>query len=351
MPISGPVLLLRSGALGDMVQFSAVVAALADHHDQPVDVLTGSGAPAEVLAGMPEIGRVFTLSHRRRPGWLAPDLLGLARILAGRRYAHAYCFDHAPVIERALVAAGTRLAEIPDTAHERHALDSYQAALLALGVDAPTAFLPRVRATGAERDAARELVRANGLGRAGRGLLVVQPGNKRSLHPLRGLRPSRDLKAWPAERWAATIVALAEDLDVVLAGAPAEWTFNEDIRRRLPADICVHTANLARDLPVRVLAGLLAEAAGCIAVDTGPAHLAAALGCPTVVLFGPADPAAMVPRGPAPVAVVRSAVECSPCYGTARRDACRDNICMQRIPVAAVVAAWRSLGIHAAVCA
>jgi ADP-heptose:LPS heptosyltransferase len=64
-----------------------------------------------------------------------------------------------------------------------------------------------------------------------------------------------------------------------------------------------------------------------------------------VVLFGPADPRDNAPRGPAPVVVVRSGVACSPCYGTARRKTCRENICMSQIPVTQVVAAWHSLAL------
>ena len=340
----GLILAVRCGALGDLVQFSAVVAALADHHDQPIDILTGGGAGAELLADMPEVGRAFAVRHRRRPAWLAPDLVDLGRTLAARRYAHVYLVDRVPVVEDLLGGRGARLHPLGMPAEIPHALDGYGTVLAQQGIAVPDQVLPRLPRREADRHAARALLTERNLGH--RPVIVVQMGNARSLHPLAALRPERNLKAWPEEVWVACLRALGDlhpEAALVLAGAPAEWAANERVLRQLPSALQARTANLARDLPIRTLAGLLTEALGCLSVDTGPAHLAAALGCPLTVLFGPADPAQMAPRGPSPVRVVTSGVACSPCYGTARRDACRENQCMRRIPVHQVLAAWQSL--------
>ena len=52
---------------------------------------------------------------------------------------------------------------------------------------------------------------------------------------------------------------------------------------------------MADDLPLRRLLALLSLAHSCVSVDTGPAHIAAALNCPLVVLFGKANPARFRP--------------------------------------------------------
>ena len=57
--------------------------------------------------------------------------------------------------------------------------------------------------------------------------------------------------------------------------------------------------NAADDLPIARLVALLAHAAGLISVDSGPAHAAAAVGCPQVVLFGKALPTLYRPWGTA----------------------------------------------------
>jgi ADP-heptose:LPS heptosyltransferase len=61
------------------------------------------------------------------------------------------------------------------------------------------------------------------------------------------------------------------------------------------------------------LVGLYKSAGGYIGNDSGASHLAAFMGLPTVVIFGPADPARWKPNGPS-VEVVRPELECHPCF-------------------------------------
>lgn len=340
---NGPILLIRTGALGDLVQFSAVVSALAAHHDQPVDVLTSGGFADAALTNMPEIGRLFAVRHRRRPAWLAPDLQLLARALAKRRYSTVYAFDRSPVIERALVAAEAVVhTELGSDAE--HTLDHYAAVLIRMGVEVPQPFLPCTVVTAADRHAAADLLERHGA--AGRPVIVVQPGNSRTLHPLHRLRPQRNLKSWTSTSWVTTINALAvrhPEAVIALVGASIEWGICEEVKAALSPAVHARTVNLANELPVRSLIGLLEGAIGCLSVDTGPAHLAAAVGCPLVVLFGPADPRNMAPRGPAAVRTVMSGVACSPCYGTPARKACRDNVCMRSLSPMTVLSAWTEI--------
>ena len=122
----------------------------------------------------------------------------------------------------------------------------------------------------------------------GRRLLLVQPGNKRTMR--RGLRrrPS-NTKWWPETRWAAVLEALARmhpKAAILMLGVPQEYDLNEQIIALAGTSNAV---NLACDLPVRRLVALQARASAMISVDTGPAHSAAAVGCPVLVLFGPSN--------------------------------------------------------------
>jgi heptosyltransferase-2/heptosyltransferase-3 len=92
---------------------------------------------------------------------------------------------------------------------------------------------------------------------------------------------------------------------ILFSGTRAERRFNaEIIRRAAVAD--VH--NVADELSVRTLLPLLKRAHSLISVDTGPAHAAAALGCPTVALFGTAPPDLYRPGGTATPAVALTGV-------------------------------------------
>lgn len=98
-----------------------------------------------------------------------------------------------------------------------------------------------------------------------------------------------EARRWPIARWVALIVALRRDgHEVALTGSPSEFRRCRLIARSagLPAD-CV----LAGKTTLDDLASIVAGARALICGDTGVAHLATAVGTPSVVLFGPMSPA------------------------------------------------------------
>jgi heptosyltransferase-2 len=87
------------------------------------------------------------------------------------------------------------------------------------------------------------------------------------------------------------------------------------------------------------LVGVLASLRLLITNDSGPMHVAAALGLPLVAIFGPTDWRETAPVGPA-CHLVREPVECSPCK---RRECPIDQRCMTRVTVERVLAAAEEL--------
>jgi ADP-heptose:LPS heptosyltransferase len=92
------------------------------------------------------------------------------------------------------------------------------------------------------------------------------------------------------DRFAQVATRLARDFSgtVVLTGAPEDRELIDSITSSLPADIPRIDVAGAMDLPV--LAALLQRLSLLVTADTGPMHLAAAVGTPIVALFGPSDP-------------------------------------------------------------
>lgn len=113
-----------------------------------------------------------------------------------------------------------------------------------------------------------------------------------------GASPGRPAKRWPVGHFGALAAVL--EAPAVILGGPAESALAETICRAAPS---------ARDLTGKTsfaeIAALARRAAFCIGNDTGPTHLTAVAGCPTLALFGEdSDPALCAPRGPR-VAVLR----------------------------------------------
>jgi heptosyltransferase-2/heptosyltransferase-3 len=127
-------------------------------------------------------------------------------------------------------------------------------------------------------------------------LIAIQVGNKRTMR--RGLRRlAVNSKYWPNERWAEVLRHLRARHSahaIVLLGTGPEYRLNQEIAALAGID---RLYNLADDLPVPRLVALLARAAALISVDSGPAHAAAAVGCPQVVLFGKASTSLYRPWG------------------------------------------------------
>jgi ADP-heptose:LPS heptosyltransferase len=127
-----------------------------------------------------------------------------------------------------------------------------------------------------------------------------------------------------------------DGMRVVVVGAEKDREATDRIAERLGDD-----ATVLMDLPLGVLAGVLRKCAKFISNDTGPMHLAVAVGTPTLALFGPGNFERFAPRD-APHVAIREHIACSPCKQFSSR--CRDNVCMQLITVDRVWGEVESLG-------
>ena len=109
-----------------------------------------------------------------------------------------------------------------------------------------------------------------------------------------GSAPSRPDKRWPAKRYGALCQKLLQDgITPVLLGTPAE----EDVITRIKK-ICPHAIDLGGQTTLFEIAALARGATCAIGNDTGPMHIIAAAGCPSLTLFSlDSDPKKSAPRG------------------------------------------------------
>lgn len=171
-------------------------------------------------------------------------------------------------------------------------------------------------------------------------------------HRLVGLHVSggRESKQWHLSRFAEVGRTLAEEgrVTLVLTGGAGDRALVDEVKSQLGSAPVVDTTG-ALDLPA--MAALLSRLTMLITGDTGPMHLAAAVGTPVIALFGPSDPRRYGPLTEHQQ-VLRVQLPCSPC-GQVRLppERCRGHVpdCMDGITVAAVVDAaqrWLREGVH-----
>jgi heptosyltransferase-2/heptosyltransferase-3 len=293
-----------------MVILTALIRELHARWRSPVDILTSGPWSEPLLAGQPGVGELYVLRSRKTPYWLAPDQRGAVRWLRTRGVGPAWFCDGGDAGRSLLTRAGFGEDCIIDVnAHPllagEHATEQWRrlAALLprAWRDHPPGGVLTTVRGCelrvgDAQRIDLDAWLAARGLGAAP--LILLQAGNKRTMR--RGTRRlAVNHKYWPNDRWAAVIRHLRSrhpDHRVVLLGTPPEFPLNAEIAA-LVGDNAL--CNAADDLPIGRLVALLERAAALVTVDSGPAHAAAAVGCPQVVLFGRALPSLYRPWGAA----------------------------------------------------
>jgi ADP-heptose:LPS heptosyltransferase len=139
-------------------------------------------------------------------------------------------------------------------------------------------------------------------------------------------------RRWPECYVLQTLTRLATNgHNVVLLGSKSEALFVQSLHSQVPEPARERVFNTAGLLSLGEAFALI-EAAACVLTnDTGPMHMAFALGRPTVCLFGPVDPMHYGMDGPNIVALY-APVPCSPCVHEIDAPPCHgNNVCMQRL--------------------
>lgn len=149
------------------------------------------------------------------------------------------------------------------------------------------------------------------------------------------------VKQWDEDKWATVADTLIDQLDaqVVFTGSDSERAMIARIQNRMTH----HSTTSAGDLDIGQLAALYDRALVVLGPDSGPMHLAAAVGTGTVTLFGPADPVEFGIWGSTDKHyVLTTPIGCRPCrvldWGD---DAPENHPCVREIPVGQVLESAR----------
>lgn len=302
------ILLIKPSSLGDIVHTFPVVSAIKSQWPGSHITWLVKRQWAELVERAEGVDRVWPVEMTVR-SWLregralraerfdiAMDLQGLLRSAILARLSAA------PI--RIGFANGREgspwfyTQRIPVLNPDIHAVDRYLSVVAALGVALPEK--PRFRFRLPEEDVAtvRELCRR-------RGLAVDSPWVAMNV----GAR-------WPTKRWPLTSFAAVVDqlqqahLDpVVMIGSSDEREYTDRLRTLTKKPFI----DLSGEIPLGCLPALLSKATAIITNDSGPMHIAAAVGIPVVAMFGPTSAIRTGPYGTGHRVLVGS-VPCSPCF-------------------------------------
>lgn len=310
--------------LGDMVMVTRMLNLLHRRYGRPCQVIGTDSWTPSTYVGNPDVAGVWAF-HRHLPFLLDGAWLPVRRVLRASAPGPIYvCERHyrqLPRIRRMLRLSGVdprRCVFVSDrpvrgpVQETAHLVDR----LVALGARTPASLRaadypappdtvldgPRLYVLDTERSARDARLRA--LGVLGREIVLVQPGNHRTMGPRRARwrRLNTDDKWWPIERWAQLLQRIQQarpDAVLLLRGSQQEVPLLQEIAAAtgLPNVATVGTT-------LRELYALCESASSMVSVDSGPGHAAAALSVPLVVLYGAESPLYWLPRSPAGSPVV-----------------------------------------------
>ena len=304
---------IRFGRLGDTVLLAPLLRKLHLRYGAPCRLVSLGACSRTLYEGSEDVAEVHWFASQHGWLWTNPRRFVVALALRSMREAPFYICEPdvrtRTKVRPMLALAGIApehcvfIEDIPLREGE-HWIDW----LLRFGDLAPAAFAatpaldpsprtraPSIRATPVERAQARAWLDTHGFG-AAQPLVLMQPANKRTMR-WNGMRDAADDdKSWPASRWAALARAILQwqpEAQILLCGCAAEAGYLESIRAETGLPRLLAPAG---GLPLGLLRGLMELAHSMVSVDTGPAHLAAATGCPLVVLFGHRWPSMWAPR-------------------------------------------------------
>lgn len=300
------ILLIRTSALGDVVHSLPVLTALRRHFPQAKIGWVVEGAMAPILAGHPDLDEMLVVrlrAWRKRPfstetlrqvaafrdalDCFAPDvtldLMGNHK--AGFLSALTLCDRRIGPAQRREPSSAFWISE-PVEVHGTHAVDRALSLLDALGIPPEPADFGGSKIFREEPSNLPEPP-----------FLLIQAGAGWSN------------KRYPPERWGEVARRLRETtgLPTLVPVAPGE----EGLAAEIEANSGGAVRTMPADLPT--LAALLRRARLVMGGDSGPTHLAHALGTPVLMLMGPTDPARHGPYG-APERALWKLLPCSFCY-------------------------------------
>jgi 3-deoxy-D-manno-octulosonic-acid transferase/heptosyltransferase-1 len=152
------------------------------------------------------------------------------------------------------------------------------------------------------------------------------------IEPLIAINPVAkwETKLWPNQKFARLADGLIDTYDakILFTGGAGDRQTIQNIMSAMNG----RAVNLAGDTTLNMLAALYEKMDVVVSTDTGPMHMAAAVGTPVVALFGPTAPWRTGPYGPAHQAI-RAGSDCSPCF----KRRCETMECMKLISVEQVL--------------
>ncbi len=308
------ILLTRLKYIGDIVLTTPLIHTLRDAYPDAYIAYLGDSNGVSLLEHNPYLNEIFPIDFARK-AWARRQML-FARLNRKRfdLVVDLFCNPRSALLSyatRAPVRVGGDLRgrgrlytiRLKDDGRPKSAIDFHYQSLKAVGIE-PKHYRTEIFLTEEEKKETRRYLEWQGIDFS-RPLIALHPG---------GTWPA---KLWPAERFGelADLFTAKLRAQIVLTGGEGDI----DVMRKVERTTVGKILSLPV-LPLRQLAATLSLCSACVANDSGPMHIAVAVGTPTIGIFGPGEEniwfpyTTAYPGGSSKHIALRKDVPCHPCH-------------------------------------
>lgn len=312
VPDQPSILVLKPCCLGDVLMATAALGTLRRAYPSARITVATTPWARPALQGNPDIDGILPFPEVDGMGRLAA-LRGFARDIKAKGFDVALVLDRSPLVSMVPLWSGIPIRAGLDSAGRGFSL-THKAQVTSLRHEARL-YLDVVEALGVTSDspslnyavAAEDAAWAENMLPSGRTWVAVHPGG--------GVNPGGTLmgKRWPAGRFSEVADRLLDaGHNIVLAGGIDDRPLIDEIKAKVRVSDGGKIIDLAGSTSFGQLAAVLKRCALFLGNDTGPMHLAVAVGTPVVAVFGPSKPQMYGPFSPA-AKVVYHGEQCEGC--------------------------------------
>lgn len=316
------ILIIRCGALGDLVYATSVIDALRYQfgEDTIIDFVCTPGS-GTLFQKDNRVNKVYPLKHKKIPIWLSNDKKTIIKVSKENPYDILINFESGKqfqsLFHNIIAQQKINARDISIPANIIHMVDIIKQIFKNLvSEDVFKKSFPKL--IGSDIQEVKEKYKLPSQ------YIIISPSNS---HQKRNIL---NYRAWENHKWVELIAQLSKVITIVIVGNKNEDDFFNQLKP-YPSNVI----DLVAKTSLVDLIGVIDGATALIATDTGTAHIASAVNTEVFALIGP-TPANVTGPYKTPynkVHIISKNLPCSPCYKTEVMKNCKDNICMKQISV------------------
>ncbi|WP_428738933.1 glycosyltransferase family 9 protein [Sulfurimonas sp.] len=315
------VIIVRCGALGDLVYATSVIDALILQYGDSVQIdFVCTPGSAQLFKNDPRVNQVFHLKHKKVPIFFSVEKRKIITYSKQNIYDLLINFEY-----------GSQFTDLLENIDAKEKIGAqFEDILIDKKINRGEAQKLFLQSKISQENLAKAYPKVHTLEddeimskfNLNQNYLVLSPSNSHVN------RSGLNHRAWENDSWTKLIQKLSNEIQIVIVGAKNEQTFFERLR-----PFSSNTIDLVGKNSIEELSSIIKFAQGVICTDSAVGHIAAALNTPVFVLMGPndiiTDSPYQTPHNK--VYPISLEIECSPCYNTKIMKACKENICMKNI--------------------